>query len=94
MTYRLAQGYFPSVMNRWQHTRAFVVQFHPETDMAAEICRGRVEHIATSRGTRFDSWTGLIGFFEAALAHAQAGAAFGVELPESNRTNETTKRGE
>ena len=59
-------------MNRWQHTGAFVVQFCAEAEVVEERFQGRVEHIATNRGVRFDSWSELIRFFEEALAFGHA----------------------
>ena len=82
MTGGYGRRYFPSVMNRWQHTGAFVVQFCSGTDMTPENYRGRVEHIATSRGIHFDSLAGLIGFFEQALADDQAAEVTTAELPD------------
>jgi len=82
MTEDNGRRYCPSVMNRWQHTGAFVVQFCSETDVTPENYRGRVEHIATSRGTHFDSLAGLIGFFEQALANDQAAEVTTAELPD------------
>ena len=62
MTNCLTRAYFPSVMNRWQHTGAFVIQFRDETDIATGRCAGRVEHVATSQGIRFDSLAELLDF--------------------------------
>jgi hypothetical protein len=88
MTRRCERRYFPSVMNRWQHTGAFVVQFCAEAEEAAEgNFQGRVEHVATSRGMHFDSSAELIAFFEKALAHARAGTP---DLEHSDITNMTT----
>jgi hypothetical protein len=46
--------------------RAFVVQF---ADTPPEV-RGRVEHLASGRATRFRSWVRLRGFVQARLREA------------------------
>ena len=79
-------------MNRWQHTGAFVVQFFSETDWATENCRGRVEHIASSRGIHFDSLAGLIEFFEQALGETRAEEAPGADQSEINCGDEADAR--
>jgi hypothetical protein len=55
-------------MNGWQHKAAFVVQFRPETDIDAGRFEGRVEHIASTKATRFHSLDELLGFIDSVLA--------------------------
>jgi hypothetical protein len=73
-------------MNRWQHTGAFVVQFCAEAEVVEGRFQGRVEHVATSRDRRFESWADLMGFFEEALVHAHAGEP-DIELPANTNDN-------
>jgi hypothetical protein len=46
--------------------RAFVVQFAAETRDKRAAC-GRVEHLASGRATRFDSWPRFQEFVEGCL---------------------------
>jgi hypothetical protein len=45
-----------------QYKAAFVIQFRPATDIEAGRFEGRVEHIASSKATRFHSLDELLGF--------------------------------
>jgi hypothetical protein len=54
-------------MDTWQHKAAFVIQFRPETDVAAGRFEGRIEHIASTRTTRFRSLDELVSFIAMAL---------------------------
>ena len=72
MTSHFERGYFPSVLNRWQHTNAFVIQFRPATNLAAGQCVGRAEHVATSRATHFGSLAELLAFIECTLSEVRA----------------------
>jgi hypothetical protein len=54
-------------MNGWQHKAAFVIQFRPETDIDTGRFEGRVEHVASTRATRFHSLDELVGFIESVL---------------------------
>ena len=58
-------------MERWQHKAAFVIQFRPETDIQEGRFEGRVEHIASTKATRFHSLEELVGFIANALAAAR-----------------------
>lgn len=49
-------------MSEWQHKAAFVIQFRPETDIAAGRFEGRIEHVASTRAKRFRSLEELIDF--------------------------------
>ncbi len=42
--------------------RAFVVQFHPDTDIETGRMSGRVEHVVSGRAMRFDSLEALLAF--------------------------------
>ena len=77
MTTCVMREYFPFVMSRWQHTGAFVVQFGPKTEVAADQWVGRVEHVATTRGVQFDSLAELLGFIERILADSQGNQKVG-----------------
>jgi hypothetical protein len=67
MTYNLPSKYCPTLMEGWQHKAAFVIQFRPETDIEAGRFEGRVEHIASSKATRFHSLEELVGFIASVL---------------------------
>jgi hypothetical protein len=54
-------------MEGWQHKAAFVIQLRPETDIEAGRFEGRVEHIASTRATRFQSLDDLLGFIAGML---------------------------
>ncbi len=54
---------------------AFVIQFEPGADPERGCCAGRVEHVASTRATRFASLSELVGFMSAALREAGARAA-------------------
>ena len=49
--------------------RAFVVQFHAETDIAQGRCVGRVEHVASGQATSFHTLDDLLAFIAGVLAH-------------------------
>ncbi len=52
----------------WQQMAAFVIQFRPETDIAAGRLEGRVEHVASSQAMRFNSLEELLEFIERVLS--------------------------
>jgi hypothetical protein len=56
------------MMLGWQYKAAFVIQFRPETDIDAGRFEGRVEHIASSKSTRFHSLDELLAFIASVLA--------------------------
>jgi len=58
-------------MNGWQHKAAFVVQFRPETDIDAGRFEGRVEHVASTKATRFHSLDELLGFIARMLTEVR-----------------------
>lgn len=51
---------------------AFVIQFRPETDIAAGRFEGRIEHVASTRAGRFHSLDELVGFIESVLTEVRA----------------------
>ena len=71
MTGEERAGYYPPVAAGWQYKAGFVVQFHPETDVAAGRLEGRVEHIASCESARFHSLEELLDFIARALAEAR-----------------------
>jgi hypothetical protein len=51
--------------------RAFLVQFHIQATEAAPAYAGRVEHVVSSEGTRFQSLDELLAFMIRVLRHVQ-----------------------
>jgi hypothetical protein len=49
-------------MEGWQYKAAFVIQFRPETNVESKRFEGRVEHVASSKATRFHSLDELVTF--------------------------------
>ena len=58
-------------MEGWQYRAAFVIQFRLEADVEAGPFEGRVEHVASSRATRFHSLDELLGFIASVLAEVR-----------------------
>ncbi|MCI0392061.1 MAG: hypothetical protein MOB07_25280 [Acidobacteria bacterium] len=58
--------------NEWQYQGAFVIQFRPETDIAAGRYKGRVEHVASYEATHFHSLDELLAFVTRMLKEAEA----------------------
>ena len=58
-------------MEGWQHKAAFVIQFRPETEIAAGRFEGRVEHIASTRAIRFHSLDELLEFMASMLVEVR-----------------------
>ena len=54
-------------MEERQYKAAFVVQFRPETDIEAGRFEGRVEHVASTKATRFHSLDELLSFMASVL---------------------------
>lgn len=67
MTDNTWSDYCPRLMEGWQYKAAFVIQFRPETDIEAGRFEGRVEHIASSKATRFHSLDELLAFIASVL---------------------------
>ncbi len=57
--------------NEWQYQGAFVVQFRPETDIAAGNYVGRIEHVASYEAAHFHSLEELLAFVARLLREAQ-----------------------
>jgi hypothetical protein len=55
-------------MEKWQHKLAFVIQVRAATDIDAGRFEGRVEHIESTKATRFDSVDELVRFIAEVLA--------------------------
>jgi hypothetical protein len=55
------------MMEGWQYKAAFVIQFRPETDIEAGRFEGRVEHVASTKATRFHSLEELLSFIASVL---------------------------
>jgi hypothetical protein len=56
------------MINRWQHTGAFVLQLQPGTNPAARRLEGHVEHVASGQVLRFGSLEELLAFLTRILA--------------------------
>ena len=52
--------------------RAFVVQFHGETDLERGPCAGRAEHVVSGHATHFQSLKELLAFIAQVLATVRA----------------------
>ena len=63
--------YCPFLMEGWQHKAAFVIQFHPETDIEEGRFEGRVEHFTSTRATRFHSLDELLMFIANVLSEVR-----------------------
>ena len=77
MTARVMYAYPPprsmnsNSKNEWQYQGAFVVQFSPETEIAAGRLNGRVEHVASYEAARFHSLEELLAFVKRLLEQAE-----------------------
>lgn len=67
MTHNTCSDYCPLLMEGWQYRAAFVIQFRAESDIEAGRFEGRVEHIASSKATRFHSLDELLRFIASVL---------------------------
>lgn len=67
MTYHLDLRYFAFQMEGWQYNAAFVVQFRPETDLAAGRFDGKIEHIPTAKSIKFRSLGEMLDFIAEVL---------------------------
>jgi hypothetical protein len=72
MTANFAASYCRLRMEQWQSVGAFVVQFRPETDVAAGRLEGRVEHIASYKATRFTTLEELLAFVAGVLSDVKS----------------------
>jgi hypothetical protein len=55
------------MMEGWQYKAAFVIQFRPKTDIEAGRFQGRIEHVASTKATRFLSLDELLAFIASML---------------------------
>jgi hypothetical protein len=60
------------MMEGWQYRAAFVIQFRPETDIERGRFEGRIEHMASSKATRFHSLEELLGFIATVLTEVSS----------------------
>jgi hypothetical protein len=67
MTYDLWTDYCLLSMKEWQYTAAFVIQIQPDSKLNDRQIQGRVEHVASTRATRFRSVDELLAFITAVL---------------------------
>jgi hypothetical protein len=69
-------------MDRWQHKGAFVIQFWRKTEVESGRFGGRIEHIQSSRATRFQSLDEILAFVTEVLANVRQSEAAdsGVEV--------------
>jgi hypothetical protein len=58
-------------MGGWQSRAAFVIQFREGTDIEAGRVEGKVEHIASFKATRFQSFDELLAFVARILAESK-----------------------
>ena len=72
MTYFTGSAYYPFMMEGWQHKAAFVIQFRPETNIETGRFEGRVEHIASTKATRFHSLDELLAFIASVLTEIRS----------------------
>ena len=63
--------YCSTLMEGWQHKLAFVIQVRTETDIHAGRFEGRVEHITSTKATRFQSLDELVNFIAQVLAEVR-----------------------
>jgi hypothetical protein len=59
-------------MEGWQYKAAFVIQFRLETDIGAGRFEGRVEHMASSKASRFHSLDELLAFIASVLTEVRS----------------------
>lgn len=59
-------------MSREQYQKAFVIQFGPETNPAADRFEGRIEHVASGRNRSFEKLDGMHEFLAEQLAETTA----------------------
>ena len=74
MTLNAMREYSPSFMEGWQYKAAFVIHFRPESNVESKQLEGRVEHVASSKATRFHSLDELFTFIADVLAQVRDSA--------------------
>lgn len=67
MTWALHLAYPWDMMNRWQHTGAFLLQLRSDATLDARRWQGRVEHLSSGQTLRFESLDELVAFLEQVL---------------------------
>jgi hypothetical protein len=68
-------------MEGWRYKGAFVIQFRTDTDIEAGRIIGRVEHVASSRSTRFESLDELLRFIHTVLSELKKTNDFDYPAP-------------
>ena len=58
-------------MESWHYKAAFVIQLRPETNIETGRLEGRVEHVGSTKATRFRSLDELLTFMANVLAEAR-----------------------
>jgi hypothetical protein len=58
-------------MKEWQYRAAFVIQIQPDSRLDEGQIKGRVEHVASTKATRFYSIDELIAFITTVLTDAR-----------------------
>jgi hypothetical protein len=58
------------MLNRWQHSRDFVLRLHSGTNAGAGRFEGHVEHVASGEALRFQSLEELLAFLTRVLSDA------------------------
>jgi hypothetical protein len=71
MTFDLRPDYCLLTMKEWQHKAAFVVQIHTDSTLDDRQIKGRVEHVASTRATRFHSIDELIAFITTVMTEVR-----------------------
>jgi hypothetical protein len=56
-------------------SRAFVVQFHADADLARGRVSGRVEHVASAETAHFQSWHELLAFMARLVPEPPSGTS-------------------
>lgn len=64
--------YSPVVISGIQHRAAFVVRFGADTEVAAHVYQGRIEHVFSGESMHFSSLDELLGFMERMLSKINA----------------------
>ena len=68
MTFIMRTNYRLSSMKEWKYKAAFVIQIQPDCLLDDRLIKGRVEHVASTRATRFHSIDELLAFIAIVLS--------------------------
>jgi hypothetical protein len=71
MTYDMGTHYCLLSMKEWQYRAAFVIQIQPDSRLDDRQIKGRVEHVASTRATRFHSLDELLAFITTVLTEVR-----------------------